>query len=128
MINLAFFGSCASIDTFRSIFNPNYKEYFNRELHGVRMSMISLTSKAVPFDKKYIDIPESITDYLSRKSYIYDDLNKTFFDKLNDNIDYLIIDMFFESFFGIIKYNDYIFTNNFWDYQHTTIFKNIKNK
>ena len=128
MINLAFFGSRISADNFRSAHNSNYKEYFKRCVHGVRTSLISLMSKPVPFNEKSIEIPDNVPDYKYSTSIIKEDLNKSYFNKLNDNIDYLIMDMFFESIFGIIKYNDYIFTNNFWDYPHTTFFKNMKNK
>ena len=48
--NIAIFGSCVCKDTFRSYYNPNYKEYFDIKIMQPRVSFISLMSKEIEYD------------------------------------------------------------------------------
>ena len=121
--NIAIFGSCVCKDTFRSYYNPNYKEYFDIKIMQPRVSFISLMSKGIEYDPKEIEIlPDTPGNRYANAILTYD-LSKNFFEELDlfdDSIDYLLIDMYFEVFFGILNYEDTFITNNYWDYPKTS--------
>lgn len=119
--------SCASTDAFRSYYNKNYKDYFEVVFTRPRISTISLMSTPLDFNEEDLKImPENPANKF-RKEILKNDLSKQFFNKLkNEDIDYLIIDEFFEIIFGIIKINKTFITNNFWDYPETEFYKKLE--
>lgn len=127
---IAVLGSCVSRDLFNSYFVPNYKEFFEVRMDAQRTSMISLMQNPFDIDKKLLNIPPYNRKNNARTKYITHDLNKVFLKNLieNDDIDYLIIDNYFEFLFGILYFDDTIITNNFWDLPETQFYKNISNK
>ena len=88
-----------------------------------RVSFISLMSKGIEYDPKEIEIlPDTPGNRYANAILTYD-LSKNFFEELDlfdDSIDYLLIDMYFEVFFGILNYEDTFITNNYWDYPKTS--------
>lgn len=127
--NIAVFGSCVSRDIFYSKINHNYKEYFNVVLSSQRGSIISLMQHPVEFRIEDIAIlPESQVNN-SRTRFIKEDLNKHFLNGLNNNIDLLIFDNYFEDRFGVLEIdNNQIITNNEWDLLETEFYNNLKIK
>lgn len=124
---IAIFGSCVSIDAFRSFYNKDYKKHFELENVQTRISFISLFQDKIDYNPKSIQIlPDNPTTRFSTK-VIKNELEKNFFNNLNDS-EYLIIDLFFEIYFGII-YTEYgILTNNIWDYPQTKFYNDLKKK
>ena len=127
-IKIGIWGSCLTRDIFRSIFN-NYKEYFEIISSLERVSLVSLMG-----DEHSIEfIDEDIRIYPLDNKNIFDseilrqDLSKTYLKRMGDNIDYLIIDEFFEAYFGLIKINNTYITNNFWHYPKTKFYETISN-
>lgn len=125
-IKIGIWGSCITRDIFRSIFN-NYKEYFEIVSSLERVSLLSLMGKEHGIKFNY----EDILIYPLNKKNIFDsailglDLSKTHLKIIGENIDYLIIDEFFEVYFGSIKINDNYITNNFWHYPKTKFYETI---
>lgn len=127
---IAVLGSCVSRDLFNSHFVPNYKEFFEVTMDAQRTSIISLMQNPIVLDKKLLDIYPITRKNNSRTKYITHDLNKIFLEHLieNDEINYLIMDNYFEFLFGILYFDNNIITNNFWDLPETEFYKNISNK
>lgn len=125
-IKIGVWGSCVTRDIFRSIFN-NYKEYFEIISSLERVSLVSLVGEehSIEFNDEDIQI------YPLNKKNIFDseilrlDLSKNYLKTIGENIDYLIIDEFFEVYFGLIKINNNYITNNFWHYPRTKFYETI---
>lgn len=129
VFNIAVFGSCVSRDIFYSQINPNYKDYFNVVLSSQRESLISLMQKPVKFNIKDLKIQPKTQVNNSRTRFLKEDLNKSFLNGLNSEIDILILDNYFEFRFGILNIdNNHIITNNDWDLPETDFYKNLKIK
>lgn len=126
--DIAIFGSCVCKDTFRSYYNPNYKEYFDIKIMQPRVSFISLMSKMVDFNSKEIEILPDTPGNRYANAILSYDLSKNFFEELKlfeGSIEFLLIDMYFEVFFGILPYEDTFITNNYWDYPKTSFGKQL---
>ena len=123
---IGIWGSCATRDIFRSEFN-DYNEYFEIVYELERISLISLMGYGNGFEYNEEDIQiQPLNDKNKyRSELLRRDLSKDYLKILGENIDYLIIDEFFEAYFGIIKmYNTYI-TYNYWDYPDTKFYESI---
>lgn len=120
-------GSCVSRDIFRSVHNP-YKNFFEVKFSQVRLSLISLMQKPVPYNDSDITVLPDNADNRYRKRNMKNDLTKSLLDELDSDIDVFIIDLYFEALFGVFKFNDIYLTNNTWDYPHGKFYPNIKNK
>ena len=119
-INIGIMGSCVSRDSFNSNFNKNYSDFFNIKLSAGRISLISLMSKPLFVDDTKINIlPKSKENIFRMKCLKTDFEKKVLEDLINTDIEYLIIDNYFEVVFGIIFLNNQIITNNFWDIKDT---------
>ena len=126
---IAILGSCISRDVFNSHFVQNYKDYFELTADAQRTSIISLLQDPLSIDKKLIDIHPDTPKNKARTYFIDCDLKKNFLKKLMENdVDYLIIDNYFEAIFGILYVNNEIITNNFWDLPETEFYKNMPSK
>lgn len=124
-IKIGIWGSCCTRDIFRSIFN-NYKEYFEIISSLERVSVISLMGKEhVEFNEEDIQIHPLDARNKFRSEVLRRDLSKNSLKSIGENIDYLIIDEFFEVYFGIIKINDSYITNNHWDLPETKFIETI---
>ncbi|AWX32300.1 glycosyltransferase [Methanosphaera sp. BMS] len=120
-------GSCVSRDVFRSVHNP-YKNFFEVKFSQVRLSLISLMQKPVPYNDFDITVLPDNADNRYRKRNMKNDLTKSLLDELDTDIDIFVIDLYFEALFGVFKFNDIYLTNNTWDYPHGKFYPNIKNK
>lgn len=128
-IKIGILGSCVTRDIFRSVFN-NYEEYFEIISSLERVSLISLMDIGyyIEFNEKDIQIYPLNDSNKFRSERLRHDLSKNYIRSIGENIDYLIIDEFFEAYFGVIKINDTYITNNFWDYPDTKFYETINEK
>lgn len=105
--DFATLGSCSSRNIFYSKLNADYKRYFKINDSLEFVNMVSLMSDPIEFDEKSVT-----TDTPYNDNYIKMDLNKKYLDSLKEhqNIEYLIIDTFFDVEFGnlIVGKNQYI--------------------
>lgn len=120
-------GSSSSTDPFKEEFNENaihYDVLFNVE----KTSFISLMQTPISYEEDSITIEPYTRENERSVKNIEDDLSKKFFDYISDEeIEYLIIDVFNDAFYGIIETDDYIFTNNLDDYKKTSFYNNLSN-
>ena len=125
-INIGIVGSSITRDIFCSVFN-NYKELFDVSFSLERISLISLMDNrsGVEFNEEDIQIYPLNKENKLRSELLRQDLSKNFLNSIGENLDYLIIDEFFEAFFGIIKINNAYITNNFWDYPDTKFYETV---
>lgn len=125
-INIGIVGSSITRDIFCSVFN-NYKELFDVSFSLERISLISLmdNGSGVEFNEEDIQIYPLNKENKLRSELLRQDLSKNFLNRIDESLDYLIIDEFFEAFFGIIKINNAYITNNFWDYPDTKFYETV---
>ena len=123
---IGIWGSCVTRDIFRSVFN-NYKEHFEIVHDLERISLISLMGygHVFEFNEEDIQILPSNNTNKYRSELLKKDLSKDYLKILGENIDYLIIDEFFEVYFGVIKMYDTYITYNYWDYPDTKFYESI---
>ena len=123
---IGIWGSCVTRDIFRSVFN-NYKGHFEIVYDLERISLISLMGYDYVFEFNEDDI--RICPLNNKNKYrselLRRDLSKEYLKILGENIDYLIIDEFFEAYFGVIKMHDTYITYNYWDYPDTEFYESI---
>ena len=123
---IGIWGSCVTRDIFRSVFN-NYKGHFEIVYDLERISLISLMGYGHVFEFNEDDI--RICPLNNKNKYrselLRRDLSKEYLKILGENIDYLIIDEFFEAYFGVIKMHDTYITYNYWDYPDTKFYESI---
>ena len=123
---IGIWGSCVTRDIFRSVFN-NYKEHFEIVYELERISLISLMEygNGFEFNDDDIQIFPLTNKNKHRSELLRRDLSKDYLNVLGENVDYLIIDEFFEAFFGIIKMHNTYITYNYWDYPETKFYQSI---
>lgn len=64
-----------------------------------------------------------------RTNFMMEDLNKIFLKNLIEkDVDYLIIDNYFEFLFGILYFDNTLITGNIWDLPETEFYKNMSDK
>lgn len=127
--NIAIYGSCGTKDPFTSLFNKHYKKNYVAVINDQRHSFISTMQKKDYINDSLLEInPPSSGNKFTTKCLI-EDFNKQFIDLMLDNdIDYLVFDVFFEVDVGVLKYdNDKIITNAH-GIRNTEFYKKIKNK
>lgn len=122
-------GSCASRDAFNSNIVKNYKDFFEMTISAQRTSLISIMQKPIVFDEHQIEILPLTRRNLDKSNFISYDLNRNFLKELLEkDVDYLVIDNFFEIHMGILYFNGFIITHNDWDLPHTEFYKKINKK
>ena len=125
VIRVGMLGSCESRDLFNSAINTNYKDYFLLEIDTLRTSFISLMQKPQHIDNNLLKIYPETPSSIKASSFLKEDFEKTFFEKLNQTeIDVLIIDNYFEVRFGVGYFDGILLTNNDWDLYKTEFYKN----
>lgn len=125
---LGFFGCCSTRDIFRTPHNVKYKDEFEIVFQIQRGSLISLMQEPVPYTIESTRRIENGEEKVYCSEWIRDDLRKSLFDEIRKGIDYLLLDVYFDTLFGVIVYDDKIITNNYRDYPYTAFYSNIKNK
>jgi len=129
IITIAIYGSCISKDPFTTIFNKNYKEYFDAIINDQRHSFISTMQekKDIP-DEDIIIQPLEGNNKFETKC-IKEDLEKKFItDITENNPDYLIFDVHFEIENGVLQYNNNEYISNFARLHKTRLYNKLSNK
>lgn len=123
------FGSCITRDVFNSKFVHNYKEFFEVGVSAQRTSIISAMQEPFQIDEELITVYPKNRKNNIISQFIQKDLDKSFLkDMLENEIDYLIIDNYFEVRMGILYINNNIITNNVWHLPRTELYKNSTDK
>lgn len=107
--NLAFFGSCVTLDTFRSYYN-NYKNDFNKVSFQQRSTIISLMHPKVPYDKKDLAYINPEEDKEAVILGLFNDFDKIMLEKLKD-VDYLIVNLVHDVRLGVLEFENSYITN-----------------
>ena len=112
-IKVGILGSCVSRDVFNSQFIPNYKDFFEVTISAPRISMISLMQDPLDVDKNSLKILPNTRENVARSNFILYDLNRNLLvDLIEKEIDYLVIDNYFEVTMGVMYFQDDIITHN----------------
>ena len=127
-IKIGIIGSCATRDIFTTNYNKNYKKYFDIIFSYERISLISLFEEPIKIDEEDLKILPENNQNRFRTKNLKKDFAKSFFNDFKKGIDYLILDMFFESLFGILIFEDKVITNNTWDLPSLPFYNSISNK
>lgn len=124
---IAIFGSCVSMDNFRSAHN-NYKDDYQLSSVQLRLSLISIMQEPIDFTEEEIKILPDTPQHRFSTNVLRNDLSKNFFKELNDDIEYMVLDLYFDLLFGVLFTERGVITNNTWDYTNSDFFKNLKEK
>jgi hypothetical protein len=96
---IAIIGSCISRDNFNSVFNKNYKMFFDCILHQHQSSILSLMSEKVPFSQS--DLNEKMNNFA--KWQLRTEHTKEFLSLLKERKpDYLLLDFFGDIYYGSV--------------------------
>ena len=110
-VKIANLGSCVGRDALRSYYN-NYKEDYDVIFSEQRISFISLMHPRVDYEPKKFDTYVSDVNAM----FFRNDFQKSFFNSIKNDLDYLIIDFVFDVKYGVLKFNDtYITGSRLWD-------------
>ena len=124
---IAIFGSCVSMDNFRSAHNK-YKDDYELSSVQLRLSLISVMQEAISFTEDEIKILPDTPQHRFSTNVLRNDLTKDFFNQINDDIEYMVLDLYFDLLFGVLFTDRGVITNNTWDYTNTPFYKNLKQK
>lgn len=126
--NIAIFGSCCSKDPFTTTFNKNYKKRYISNITDQRHSLISLMQDKENIDEKLLEIEPKYEGSAYGVKCLKDDFYKSFIDLiLSNEIDYLLLDLYFEIEMGIILYNGNNIITNSYHIKNTKFFQQMKN-
>ena len=122
---IALMGSCLVKDPFTTFFNKDYKEFYDVKILDQKHSIISLLQKKVPIDETLLDIyPKNPANNFQSRC-LKEDFNKSFIDRMiKEQVDYLIMDIFFGIGHGILYFDGNIITND-GNMQKTQFYENL---
>lgn len=125
VVEFSTFGSCTSRNIFYGNVNPGYKEFFHINDSVELVSIISLMSKPVSFDKTLIN---SSIDFDNECAL--NNLSKSFlnFLKINSHIEYLLIDTYFDVECRCIVLDKDTYITDSGRLSRTDYYKQITNK
>ncbi len=123
--NIAIFGSCVSVDPFRTCYN-DYKKDFNKMYEHQRSTIISLMNPKINYAEEDIKYLINAPDKLFIDSDIRRDFEKEIFKHL-DNIDYLVINMVHDIRWGVFAFEDTYITRSDYIYK-TKFYENNQSK
>ncbi len=111
--NIALFGSCLVKDPFTTFFNKDYKEFYDVKIMDQKHSLISILQERVPVDESLLEIYPKNPQNNFQSRCLKDDFNKSFVNQMKStDIDYLIMDIFFEIGHGILCFDGNVITND----------------
>ncbi len=111
--NIALFGSCLVKDPFTTFFNKDYKEFYDVKIMDQKHSLISVLQEKVPVDESLLEIYPKNPQNNFQSRCLKEDFNKAFINQMKSTeIDYLIMDIFFEIGHGILCFDGNVITND----------------
>ena len=123
------FGSCTCRDVFYSEINKNYKDFFEIGPTGIRLSFISIMQEPVEFEEKDIDIFPKTGKNINFTAWIKKDFEKTFLEDLkNENFEYLLMDTYYDTNFGIVDIGNSRYVTNNIRLDETAFYENLEYK
>ncbi len=126
--NIAIYGSCISKDPFTTLFNKNYKEHYNCIINDQKHSFISTMQEKEDFNESDLLILPDDASHRFLTKCIKEDLDKSFIDgMLNNSIDYLVLDVNFEVYKGVISFDEDKFLTNITGFEETEYFSKLNN-
>lgn len=108
--NIGIFGSCVSVDPFRTCYN-NYKKDFNKKYEHQRSTIISLMNPKFDYSDEDIKYLRDVPDQLFINSDIWRDFNKEIFNHLGE-LEYLVINLVHDIRWGVLSFGDTYITNS----------------
>lgn len=126
--NIALLGSCIIRDPFTTFYNEDYKKYFDLKIAQERHSLISIMQEKKIVDESLLELSSDVSSNEFKFQCLKEDFNKSFLDLIKkDSIDYLILDVYFDVIWGIIKYNNNQIMTNDDSLKYTEYFKGMEN-
>lgn len=128
-LKIGVIGSCTSRDPFTTFFNKDYKSFFKVVISAQRTSVISFMSKPFNFDENTLKVMKNNEHIFQRTKNLLYDFNRCAFKELQQKeIDYLVIDNYFEIGFGIMCINNKFMVTNNTALYNTEFLDNLKEK
>ena len=129
VMKIGVIGSCTSRDPFTTFFNKDYKTFFKVIISAQRTSVISFMSKPFNYDKNALKVFLNDGHVIQRTENLIYDFDRCAFKELQQKeIDYLIIDNYFEIGFGILCIDNKFFVTNNTALYKTEFLNNLKEK
>lgn len=125
-IKIGVLGSCSTRNVFTTYYN-DYKNHFELIFSYERISLISLFHEPITFDNDDLKISPNNPTNRFRTRNLEKDFSRSFLGDLEKEIDYLIIDFYFEALFGVLIFDKGIITNNIWDLPDTKFNDELNN-
>ncbi|MBR5503027.1 MAG: hypothetical protein IKV87_01070 [Methanobrevibacter sp.] len=123
------FGSCTCRDIFNSTLNIHYKDFFHIGKTGIRMSFISIMQEPVEYSDESVIIYPQKGKNINFTIWIKDDFDKWFLDVLKEeNFEYLLIDTYYDTNFGVVEIGDGRFVTNNIRLDETEFYRNLDYK
>lgn len=123
------FGSCTCRDVFYSEINKNYKDFFEIGPTGIRLSFISIMQEPVQYEEKDIEIFPKTPKNINFTDWIKKDFEKTFLEDLkNENFEYLLMDTYYDTNFGIVDIGNNRYVTNNIRLDETAFYENLEYK
>lgn len=123
------FGSCTCRDVFYSEINENYKDFFEIGPTGIRLSFISIMQEPIEYEEKDIEIFPKTSKNINFTSWIKKDFDKTFLEDLkNENFEYLLMDTYYDTNFGIVDIGNNRYVTNNIRLDETVFYENLEYK
>lgn len=123
------FGSCTCRDIFYSGINKNYKDFFEIGPTGIRLSFISIMQEPVEYEEKDIEILPKTEKNIYFTAWIKKDFEKTFLEDLkNENFEYLLMDTYYDTNFGIVDIGNNRYVTNNIRLDETAFYKKLEYK
>lgn len=123
---LVFFGSCVTLDSFRSYYNE-YKNDFIKQFAQQRSTIISLTHPKIPYENEDLEYVKPEDDFDGGVNCLKNDFEKKLLERL-DGADYLIINLLHDVRLGVLEFEDSYITNNYTHLPKSKFYKNNQEK
>ncbi len=122
-VKISIIGSCVSREAFTTVNNPEYKRMYQIGPVAFQTSIVSFLSNQV--NEGLIDLPEELSEY--KKGVLTTDIYKSAVTQMIEyKPDYLIIDLYADVRYGIVRAGETFITNNPSTLRKTTFYKEKK--
>lgn len=124
-IKVATLGSCVTRDPFNSLFNPNYKDFYQLSVNQFHTSIVSLMSKPIKYDSTDFVYEKPVKEFA--EWHFKTELNKRF---INDLVlaqpQYVIIDLYADITFGVREVGDSYVTGKEYAYKKNKLWNTLQ--